>query len=110
MYPDQVHEEMISSKVSGSNRAFSFNRATDIKVNFYENYQSWGEISLRPLISPIADNALIYYKYKLIGETVENGKTVNKIQVIPRREHDPCFEGYVYIQDDSWRLVDLDLS
>jgi len=109
MYPNQVHEEMISSKVSGSNRAFSFNRATDMKVNFYENFQNWGEISLRPLISPIADNALFYYKYKLIGETVENGKTVNKIQVIPRREHDPCFEGYVYIQDDSWRLVDLDL-
>ena len=27
----------------------------------------------------------------------------------PRREHDPCFEGYIYIQDDSWRLVGLDL-
>jgi hypothetical protein len=109
MYPDKVHEEMISSKVSGSNRAFSFNRASDLKVNFYENYEIWQGISLRPLISPIADNALFYYKYKLIGESVENGKTVNKIQVTPRREHDPCFEGYIYIQDDSWRLVGLDL-
>jgi hypothetical protein len=109
MYPDKVHEEMVSSKVSGTNRGFSFNRASDMKVNFYENYETWEGISLRPLISPIADNALFYYRYKLIGETVENGKTVNKIQVIPRREHDPCFEGYVYIQDDSWRLVGLDL-
>jgi hypothetical protein len=109
MAPDKVHEEMISSKVSGSNRAFSFNRATDLKVNFYENYQDWGQISLRPLISPLSDNAFFYYNYRWLGESVENGKTVNKIQVIPRRAHDPCFEGYIYIQDDSWRLVGLNL-
>jgi hypothetical protein len=109
IYPDKVHEEMISSKVSGSNRAFSYNRASDMKIDFYENYQNWEGISLRPLVSPIADNALFYYQYKYLGETTENGKVVNKIQVIPRREHDPCFEGYIYIQDDSWRLVGLDL-
>jgi hypothetical protein len=108
-YPGQVHEEMISSKVSGSNRAFSFNRATDMRVNFYENIQQWGRISLRPLISPIADNALFYYNYRWIGETTENGQTVNKIKVTPRREHDPCFEGYIYILEDSWRLVGLNL-
>ena len=109
MYPGNVHEEMISSKVSGSNRAFSFNRATDMRVNFYENYENWGRVSLRPLISPIADNAFFYYNYRWIGETIENSKTVNKIKVIPRRAHDPCFEGYIYIQDDSWRLVGLNL-
>ncbi|MFD2147824.1 DUF5686 and carboxypeptidase regulatory-like domain-containing protein [Mucilaginibacter antarcticus] len=108
-YPDKVHEVMVSSKVSGSNRAFSYNRATDMRVIFYENLQQWGRISLRPLISPIADNALFYYNYRWIGETTENGKTVNKIKVMPRREHDPCFEGYIYIQEDSWRLVGLNL-
>jgi hypothetical protein len=109
LYPGQVHEVMISSKVSGSNRAFSYNRATDMRVNFYENLQQWGRLSLRPLISPIADNALFYYNYRWIGETVENGKIINKIKVMPRREHDPCFEGYIYIQDDSWRVVGLNL-
>lgn len=109
MYPDKVHEEMVSSKTSGNNRAFSFNRASDLQVNFYENYENWEQVSLRPLISPIADNALFYYHYKYLGETIENGKAVNKILVTPRREHDPCFEGYLYIQDDSWRLVGLDL-
>jgi len=107
--PGNVHEEMISSKVSGSNRAFSFNRASDLKVNFYQNFEDWRSISLRPLISPVADNAFFYYHYKWLGQAFENGKTVNKIQVIPRREHDPCFEGYIYIQDDSWRLVGLNL-
>jgi hypothetical protein len=109
MQPNSVHEEMISSKVSGRNRSFSYNRVSDMQINFYQNYQDWGNISLRPLISPMADNAFFYYNYKWLGETTENGKIVNKIKVIPRREHDPCFEGYIYIQEDSWRLVGLNL-
>jgi hypothetical protein len=107
--PDKVHEEIISSKFSGSNRAFTFNRASDMQVNFYENLQTWDGLSNRPLISPIADNALSYYKYKYIGLAIENGETVNKIQVIPRNEHDPCFSGYIYIIEDSWRLQSLGL-
>lgn len=33
--PDKVHEEMISSKVSGRNQAFSFNRASDLTTRFW---------------------------------------------------------------------------
>lgn len=104
-----VHEELISSKVSGSNRAFSYNRASDIKVDLYENIQNWNGLSNRPIISPIADNALFYYKYKYIGFTTENGETIDKIQVIPRRSYDACFQGYIYILEDSWRIYGLDL-
>jgi hypothetical protein len=107
--PDNIHEEMISSKVSGSNRAFSYNRASDLKVNFYENIQEWGGLSNRPLVSPIADNALFYYNYKYIGFSIENGETIDKIKVIPKRGYDACFQGYVYILEDSWRIYGLDL-
>ncbi|MEO6523489.1 MAG: DUF5686 and carboxypeptidase regulatory-like domain-containing protein [Mucilaginibacter sp.] len=107
--PDKVHEEMISSKVSGRNNAFSFNRASDIRVNFYNNYEDWEGISNRPFVSPIADNAMLYYRYKLLGTTIENGETINKIQVIPRREYDPAFSGTIYILEDSWRIYGLDL-
>jgi hypothetical protein len=108
-YPGQLHEEMISSKFSGSNRMFSFNRASDARVNFYENFQNWDGLSNRPLVSPIADNALFYYRYKLIGTSRENGIVINKIRVTPRRGHDPCFDGFIYITDDSWRIYALDL-
>jgi len=107
--PNNVHEEMISSKVSGRNRGFSYNRASDMKVNFYENLQNWQEISNRPLVSPLADDAMLYYKYKLLGESVENGETIYKISLGPRRGYDPCFEGVIYILKDSWRLYGLDL-
>ena len=107
--PDKFKEEMISSKVSGSNRAFSFNRASEMRVDFYENLQNWGSLSNRPLISPLADNALFYYRYKYLGSAVENGQSVNKIQEIPRRSTDPVFRGTLYILEDSWRIHSLDL-
>ena len=109
-YPGQLHEEMISSKFSGSNQMFSFNRASDARVNFYENFQNWGGLSNRPLVSPVSDNALFYYRYKLLGTSIENGVTINKIKVTPRRAHDPCFDGIIYIIDDSWRIYALDLQ
>src|SRR6185437_2133345 len=107
--PNDVHEEMISSKVSGSNRAFSFNRASDLKINFYENIQNWEGISNRPAISPIADNALFYYNYRYMGFSEENGETIDKIKVMPKRGYDACFQGYIYILEDSWRIYGLDL-
>lgn len=108
-YPGQIHEEMVSSKFSGSNQMFSFNRASDARVNFYENFQNWGGLSNRPLVSPVSDNALFYYRYKLLGTSMENGVLINKIKVTPRRAHDPCFDGVIYIMDDSWRIYELDL-
>jgi len=109
MNPGEFHEEVISSKVSGNNRAFTFNRATEINVNFYNNLQNWQHVSTRPMVSPIADNALSFYTYKWVGETVENGQTINKIMVIPRHKLQPAFEGYIYIMDESWRIYSVDL-
>lgn len=109
MQPGRFREEMISSKVSGSNRSFSFNRASDIKINFYENHLDMEGLSMRPFISPIADNALFYYMYRLLGTSVENGEMVNKIELIPRRVADPVFRGIIYIIEDSWRIHSADL-
>ncbi|MGF1926102.1 MAG: DUF5686 family protein, partial [Bacteroidia bacterium] len=108
--PNKIKEEMVSSKVSGRNNAFSYNKASDMIINFYENLLLEGSgLSSRSFVSPIADNALFYYQYKLLGTTQENGQTINKIQVTPRRKNDPAFRGVVYIADDSWRLMGTNL-
>ena len=111
MKPDRIKEEMISSKISGRNNAFSFNKASDMRINFYQNLllENSG-LSARSFVSPIADNAMFYYKYKLLGKTEENGLTINKIEVTPRRKNDPVFRGIIYIADDTWRLMGTDLN
>ncbi len=109
--PDDFREEMISSKFSGNNRAFSFNRAADLKLNFYENNQPIIDgLSPRPFVSPLADNALSYYRYRLLGTTDENGLTLHKIQVTPRRKGEPLYQGDIYIMDSHWRLYGVNLQ
>jgi hypothetical protein len=107
--PGKYREVMVSSKVSGSNRAFSFNRATDIGINFYQNLLEMEGLSARPFVSPIADNALFYYRYRLLGTSIENGQMINKIELIPKRSADPVFRGIIYILEDSWRIHSADL-
>lgn len=109
--PNQIKEEMVSSKVSGSNNAFSFNKASDVLINFYENLllENTG-LSARSFVSPIAENALFYYNYKWLGTSTENGETINKIEVVPKRTNDPVFRGIVYIAEDSWRLLGANLN
>jgi hypothetical protein len=103
--PGHIREEMISSKIAGRNNAFSFNKASDMNINFYENILMENTLTTRGFVSPIADNGLFYYRYKLLGFSTENGETVNKIEVTPRRKNDPAFRGIIYIAEDSWRLL-----
>jgi hypothetical protein len=107
--PNDEKEIMHSSKVSGNNQAFSFNKLSDMKFNFYENLVSIDGLSDRPLISPISENAIFSYRYKLLGTTFEDGKMINKIEVTPKRKTDPCFHGIIYIQENTWRIHSADM-
>ncbi|RDC66414.1 DUF5686 and carboxypeptidase regulatory-like domain-containing protein [Adhaeribacter pallidiroseus] len=108
--PNKTHERMLSSKVSGDTKGFSFNRASRVNFNFYDNLLRIPGLSERAFISPIANNAFLFYRYKLIGTSVENGQTINKIKVTPIRANDPAFNGYVYILDNSYRLHSTSLK
>ncbi|MAE85002.1 MAG: hypothetical protein CMB80_19860 [Flammeovirgaceae bacterium] len=107
--PNKVNEVMISSKVSGNNNAFSYNQASELLINLYDNSFFVEGVSERPFISPIASNAFLYYDYKMAGTIIENGLYINKIRVIPKRATDPVFSGYIYIIEDSWRLYSVDV-
>ncbi|MCY7362489.1 MAG: DUF5686 and carboxypeptidase regulatory-like domain-containing protein, partial [Ignavibacteria bacterium] len=106
---DHIKEVMVSSKVSGDNKAFSWNQASDFDFNFYQNLLDAGSLSDRGFVSPISESAMIYYKYKMIGAYYEDGLLINKIRVIPRRKSDPVFAGYIYIVEDQWRIYSTDL-
>ena len=107
--PDKYKEVMLSSKVSGLSQGFSWNRATDVLLNFYENRVNVAGMAPRGLISPLAENAFFYYHYEYEGVKEEGGSKITKIKVIPRRKNDPVFQGHVYIVEDEWSLSGVDL-
>ncbi|WP_299057630.1 DUF5686 and carboxypeptidase regulatory-like domain-containing protein [uncultured Polaribacter sp.] len=105
--PSRFKETIIASKVSGTDNGISFNRAEDANINFYSNNVEFGN----NLISPIANNAFSYYKYKLEGSFYDkNGKLINKIKLLPKRKNDNVFNGAIYIVEDDWALYGVDVS
>ena len=107
--PDKLKETIIASKISGNNNGFSYNTAALSTYDFYDNTLEF-DVNL---ISPIAGNALSYYTYKLEGSFYDDNKQqIYKIKVIPKRDKEPVFEGYIYIVDDSFAIyaVDFDIK
>ncbi|MEP7195805.1 MAG: DUF5686 and carboxypeptidase regulatory-like domain-containing protein [Saprospiraceae bacterium] len=97
-------ETMISSKVAGNDGGFSFNRASSLQFNLYNNTTEFG----RSIISPIADYAFSHYKYRLIGTYInEENKQIYKIQLIPKIKADPVWQGFIYIRDSSWTIYEF---
>jgi hypothetical protein len=106
--PGKMKLEVISGRQSGSN-GFGFNFPTFISL--YQNNVSMftSRINPRGFISPIADNALNYYRYKFLGSFFEDGKEINTIRVIPKRSYEPVFSGIINITEDDWRIHSCDL-
>ena len=108
-YPDKVHEEMIASKTSGMKNGFSYNRASDLDFNFYKAVLKNTELSERGFISPIAPNAMRFYRYQLLRTFYENEELSKKSKVIPKHKGDAVFSGSIYIAENSWRIHSTDL-
>lgn len=107
--PDKQKVEVISTRVSGQSNGLGFSNPE--MISFYENNVMLPRrLNPRGFISPIADNALYYYRYKYLGAFVEDGVQVNKIQVIPKRKFEPLFSGYIQIVENEWRIHSLQLT
>lgn len=106
--PDKVKLEVISGRESGTN-GYGFNFPTFI--NFYNNNVNVfiSQLNPRGYVSPIAEGALNYYKYKFLGSFIEDGKEVNQIRVTPKRRFEPLFSGTINITEGDWRIHSLDL-
>ena len=105
--PDKMKEVIVASKVSGNDNGFSFNNAASANFDLYENYVEFDT----KVISPIADNAFNYYRYKFEGSVLDdNNRLIDKIKVISKRNTEPAFNGYIYIVDDSYAIYAVDVS
>lgn len=107
--PNKKKEEMIATISAGENAAFSYNKASDLAANFYQDFFFVQGLSSHTFVSPLGGHALQYYNYSLIGSKVESGVIIHKIQVSPKHSYDPAFAGYVYIVDGDWRIYSVDL-
>ncbi|MEZ4912410.1 MAG: DUF5686 family protein, partial [Saprospiraceae bacterium] len=106
-YPDRKKEVMTSATTVGTDIVYMANQFDGGTFDFYKNYIQFG----RSLVSPISDDALDHYKYKLFGtDTIENGQRIHKINVKPKSKFDPLFQGEIFIMDETYALTSVQLS
>ncbi|MEP7164194.1 MAG: DUF5686 and carboxypeptidase regulatory-like domain-containing protein [Ferruginibacter sp.] len=106
--PDKFKMEVSSSRVSGSGDfGFTFPAFISLYTNNVTVFTD--RFNPRGFISPIADGAIRYYKFKFLGTFWENGKAINSIKVTPRRNYEPLFSGIINITDGDWRIHSFDL-
>jgi hypothetical protein len=111
-YSDGDKEKTIirSVKESGSPNGLGFSQMPSV-ITFYENnINVFSGVNPRGFVSPVSENALNYYKYMYQGEFKENGYTINKIKVTPKRLYEPLFEGTIYISDGDWAIHSLNMQ
>jgi len=102
--PDKYVHEVVSSRTTmpvGNNGASPLDF---IEASFYQ------PIIINMAISPLAPNAFANYTFKFMGSTRQGEFIINKIQVIPKRESQQLFSGFIYIVNDDWSIQSLDLS
>jgi hypothetical protein len=107
--PDKEKTIIHSVRESGDANGLGFAQIPSV-ITFYENnVQIIKQIAPRGFVSPIAENAVSFYAYKLEGDFIEQDRTIYKIKVTPRRKFEPLFEGYIYIVDGDWAIHSLSL-
>ena len=104
--PDRYKDEIIARKQT-SNTPSSVNVFTGGRLlqNFYSNDIRFFN---RPLLSPIADNALTYYYYIIEDTLAMDKQNVFKIKFDPINRVDPGFVGNLYIADKTYNLVKIE--
>lgn len=106
--PNEYKDEIIARKQS-ANTPSAINVFTGGR--FLQNFYSDDIRFLnRPLLSPIADEAIDYYDYFIEDTLALDKKSVFKIRLEPLRKIDPGFTGTIYIADKTYNLVKLEVG
>ena len=99
--PDKVNQKVLAMRSSGQqNNTSPMGMITN---NLYDA-DKYG------IVSPVGKSALKVYNFRLEGVFEDQGRTINKIKVIPKIKGGDVFSGYIYIADGFWNIHSADLT
>lgn len=64
----------------------------------------------KDILSPIADNAFIFYNYYLVDSVMLDSMKCYKIDCRPKNPKDLCYSGTLWIADSSFAVKQLDMQ
>ena len=98
--PDRLNQKVLAMRSSGKqNNTSPMGMITN---NLYDA-EKYG------VVSPVGKNALKVYNFILAGVFQDQGRTINKITVIPKTKGNDVFSGFIFIADEFWNIHSADL-
>lgn len=98
--PDRLNQKVLAMRSSGKqNNTSPMGMITN---NLYDA-EKYG------IVSPVGKNALKVYNFILAGVFQDQGRTINKITVIPKTKGNDVFSGFIFIADEFWNIHSADL-
>ena len=108
--PNKTFHEIKAIRTSGDPQGLGFAQMPPI-INIYDNIiHIQSGVSKRGFISPANTNAFLHYRFKFHHSYRDDGRMIYKIEVIPKRNFEPLFRGFVYVVDNDWVFQQVDLS
>ncbi len=86
------------------------NGIKDADLNIFKNLIDAPTISQRPIISPLAYNALVYYNFYLEQTFLEGEEFIYEIRVEPIFKEEALFSGTLYIKSESYEPEGYELA
>ncbi|MCH2224103.1 MAG: DUF5686 and carboxypeptidase regulatory-like domain-containing protein [Crocinitomicaceae bacterium] len=86
------------------------NGSEDADINIFKNTITIPSISQRPLISPLAFNAFMYYNFYLEGSFYEDGERIGEVRVEPKFKEEALFRGTLYIRMESFQPASYEFA
>jgi hypothetical protein len=107
--PRARNEVIKASKVAGVENASVSQFMGDMyqNVNIYDNNIL---VFGKNFISPISDNALLFYKFYLIDSMVIDGHKCYQLQFKPKRKQELAFVGNLWAADTSFAIKQIEMS
>lgn len=107
--PQARNEVIKASKVAGVENSSVSQFMGDMyqTVNIYENTIL---VFGKNFVSPISDNALLYYKFYLIDSMVIDGHKCYQLQFKPRRKQELAFAGNLWAADTAFAIKQIEMS
>ena len=103
-------ERLIAEEIASNSRdVFNFNRTPEMRADFYKDILHFDGFNEHAFLSPIAGNALKYYRYRLTGQFTDHDVLIYKISVEPRHRDEHLFNGTIYVVNKRWLLYGVDL-
>lgn len=105
---DRGHREVVRSRRQTANIEAGQNFAgVSYLPNLYDDNIDLAGFNVVGVTHPDAPD---YYNFKLIDRHLIDNRTVYEIQVIPSRKLQPLFRGTVYVLDEEYALLEMDLA